>query len=614
MTDMLAHRGPDDENYYFTAEPQVNVGLGFRRLSIIDLSGGRQPMTTSEGRCHIVFNGEIYNFRELRADLEKRGRKLTNKSDTEVILHLYEIFGADCVLHLRGMFAFAIWDSKFKSLFMARDRVGKKPLFYALKGKSLIFGSEMKAVLASGEIERKIRTESIPLYLAYQFIPDPRTIFEKIYRLPPAHTLTADSKGDIRINQYWTLPQTPKHTMTVPEMEMETVGLLQEATRMRMISDVPLGAFLSGGIDSSAVVGWMAEASSKPVKTFSIGFEEQDFSELHFARMAAERFKTDHHEFIVKPETVDILPKLVWHYDQPFADPSALPSYYVARETRKHVTVALNGDGGDETFGGYLRYQADQIFSAFSHTPKPLRKALAWVLKETLPAFSSNRLLRRVLKAASVMGTDPLEFNFEIFSYFDQQSLLDIADGSLLSHAKENKVYNYFSALYGNTDSRDFIDQVLACDAHGYLPSCLLVKMDIASMANGLEARSPFLDHKVMEFAAKIPSGEKVGMTGGKKILKSALKGFLPDAILNRRKMGFGVPLAKWFRGPLAGYLEETILSSQARQRGYFKMDRVKNLIDEHKQGQRDNGYKLWALLTFEIWHQVYMDGSLNPQ
>ncbi len=571
-------------------------------------------MTTAEGRCRIVFNGEIYNYLELRKDLERRGRKLQTNSDTEVILHLYELYGADCVLHLRGMFAFAIWDSKFKSLLLARDRIGKKPLFYALKGKSLIFASEMKALLASGELEKKIRLESIPLFLAYQFIPDPGTIFEGIFRLPPAHTLTIDAKGDVRINQYWTIPRTPKHNMTLPEMEQETLAQLREATKIRLISDVPLGAFLSGGMDSSAVVGLMAQEMKEPVKTFSIGFEEDDFSELRYAKMIAERFKTDHHEFIVKPETMDILPKLVWHYDQPFADPSALPSYYVARETRKHVTVALNGDGGDENFGGYLRYQADRIFYTFALTPKALRKSMAFAIKNILPAFNSNRLVRRVIRAGSVMGTDPLEFNFNLFCYFDQDSLTDLADGALQNHMKGKNVYNYFSALYSDTDSKDFMDQVLSCDAHGYLPGCLLVKMDVASMANSLEARSPFLDHKLIEFAAKIPSKYKVKMNGGKWILKQALKDLLPDEILNRRKMGFGVPLAKWFKGPMSGYLQETLLSPKAKQRGYFKMDRIKTMMDEHHAGVRDHSYKLWALLMFELWHQIYMDGETIKQ
>lgn len=613
MADTLSHRGPDDESYFLTQESQVNVGMGFRRLSIIDLAGGRQPMTTREERCRIVFNGEIYNFPELRKDLEKRGRRLSTRSDTEVILHLYEIYGADCVQHLRGMFSFAIWDGKYKSLFLARDRVGKKPLFYALKGKSIVFGSEMKAVLASGEIEKKIRMESIPLYLAYQFIPDPRTIFEGIFRLPPGHTLTCDARGDIRINQYWILQQTPKHRMDLEELKTETVNQLREATKIRLISDVPLGAFLSGGIDSTAVVGFMAEEMSKPVKTFSIGFEEHDFSELNYARMAADHFRTDHSEFIVKPETIEILPKLVWHYDQPFADPSALPSYYVARETRKHVTVALNGDGGDENFGGYLRYQADRVFLAFSRAPRGLRRLASAVLEKTLPAFSSNRFLRRAVRAASIMGFDPLEFNFRLFCYFDQESLLDLAEGPLLSHVKEKNVYNYFSALYADTDSDDIMDRILSCDIHGYLPGCLLVKMDIASMANSLEARSPFLDPKVMEFAARIRSQDKVKMTGGKWILKEALKGFLPESILKRRKMGFGVPLAKWLRGPLKGYLRETLLGAKARGRGYFKMDNIEWMIDHHEAGTRDPSYKLWALLMFELWHRVWMDGDLKP-
>ncbi|HEV3029578.1 MAG TPA: asparagine synthase (glutamine-hydrolyzing), partial [Planctomycetota bacterium] len=371
MAACIAHRGPDDQDFWVSGEGPARAGLGFRRLAIIDLSGGRQPMASASGRTRIVFNGEIYNFKELRADLEKRGCKFNTRSDTEVILQAYETFGEDCVRRLRGMFAFAIWDDQKKSLFMARDRMGKKPLFYARKGQALYFASELKALLKSGEIARDVNLDAIPLYFAYQFIPSPMTIFSGVERLPPAHWLTCDAKGTIRTERYWKLPRMPHLTDDVPALCEELRSKLEEATRIRLVSDVPLGAFLSGGIDSSAVVGYMAKNSTTPVKTFSIGFEEQDFSELEYARKVAKHFATDHHEFVVKPDAAEILPKLAWHYDQPFADPSALPSYYVARETRKHVTVALNGDGGDESFGGYLRYQADRVFQSLSQLPKP---------------------------------------------------------------------------------------------------------------------------------------------------------------------------------------------------------------------------------------------------
>lgn len=615
MTGTLAHRGPDDDGFYFSGgesgdgKGPVHTGLGFRRLSIIDLSGGHQPMTTIDKKNWIVFNGEIYNFPELRKDLESRGCKFLTRSDTEVILHLYEIYGPDCVRHLRGMFAFAIWDSRKRSIFLARDRIGKKPLFYCKHGQTLYFASEMKSILEA-QVSRKINLHAIPLYLTYQFIPSPMTIFEEIHRLPPAHTLMCDEKGTLKVDRYWTLPRTPHLKSSVEEISEELRAQLREATKIRLISDVPLGAFLSGGIDSSAVVGMMAEEMSEPVKTFSIGFEESDFSELKFARLAAQRFKTDHHEFIVKPETAEILPKLAWHYDQPFADPSALPSYYVARETRKHVTVALNGDGGDENFAGYLRYQADRIFYALSTMPAPLRKLGAAAIQKTFSSWQGSHLSRRILRAGSLLGSDPQEFNFKLFCYFDGAALEPILDGPLLESSHARNPYHYFTALYEQSDCEEFIDQVLTCDAYGYLPDCLLVKMDIASMSNSLEARSPFLDHKLMEFAAKIPPKYKVKWNGGKWILKEALKDFLPAEILYRRKMGFGVPLASWFRGALKDFLRDALLSSCAKQRGYFKPEQIERLVDEHQSGRRDHGYKLWALLMFELWHHVYIDRS----
>ena len=615
MSDCIAHRGPDDEGFYASPAGPATVGLGFRRLAIIDLSGGHQPMTSASGRLRIVFNGEIYNYRELRMELEKRGCKFNTRSDTEVILNAYEVFGKDCVRRLRGMFAFAIWDEREKSLFLARDRAGKKPLFYARKGQALYFASEMKALLKSGEIARDVNLHAIPLYLAYQFIPSPATILSGVERLPPAHWLFCDAKGNLKTERYWTLPRAPHFEDDIPKLCEELREKLEEATRIRLVSDVPLGAFLSGGIDSSAVVGYMAKNSSSPVKTFSIGFEEQDFSELEHARKVAKHFGTDHHEFVVKPDAAEVLPKLAWHYDQPFADPSALPSYYVARETRKHVTVALNGDGGDESFGGYLRYQADLIFqSLFSHLPKPLRGSMAkWTL--SVPSsWQDKHLVRRIMKAGGLLASTPEEFNYRLFAYFDQSSMLEVLSGPALNYCREKDPYSYFADLYGRSDSPEFLDRVFACDTEGYLPDCLLVKMDIASMANSLEARSPFLDHELMEFAARIPPKLKVKWNGGKWILKEALKDFLPPEILNRRKMGFGIPLNKWFRGPLNGFLKDHLLSGPIRHRGIFQMRALEKLIEEHETGKRDHGYKLWALLMFELWAQVYLDNKGIPE
>ncbi len=613
MSDQLTHRGPDDEGFYLPAsQHKTRVGFGFRRLSIIDLSGGRQPMESADKSCCVVFNGEIYNFIELRADLEKRGRKFLTHSDTEVILHLYQVYGKDCVKHLRGMFAFAIWDDRKKQIFAARDRLGKKPFFYAKVGGALYFASEMKALLESDEISREVRQDSIPFYFTYQFIPSPRTIFKEIHRLPPAHTLICDENGALSIERYWTLKRLPPTKKSVDEICQELRHHLREATRLRLISDVPLGAFLSGGLDSSAVVGMMAQEMSQPVKTFSIGFEESDFSELEYARRVAKHFKTDHHEFVVKPNMAEILPKLAWHYDQPFADPSALPSYYVAQETRRHVTVALNGDGGDENFGGYLRYQADRLFHMASRVPKALRSPLAAAARSLPLSLQKNFYLRSLSRAGSVLDQSPEAFNFGLFCYFNQEAQEKLYDRPLANIIQLNPVQNYFDELYQTSDSEEWLDQVLHCDATGYLPDCLLVKMDIASMANSLEARSPFLDHQLMEYTARIPSSLKVKMNGGKWIFKKAMEGFVPDEILRRRKMGFGIPVNDWFRGPLKSFLKDHLLDSTARKRGYFKAEEVERLVSEHERGVKSHGYKLWALLMFELWNRVYVDKTIS--
>ncbi len=613
MAQTLVHRGPDDEGFYFSENQNptssIHCGLGFRRLSIIDLASGQQPMTTKEKRFWIVFNGEIYNFKELRADLEKKGCQFLTRSDTEVILHLYTLYGKECVQYLRGMFSFAIWDSKEKNLFLARDRVGKKPFFYAHTHSSFYFASEIKALLPAEEISKEINMESIPLYLAYQYIPGPQTIFKEILRVPPGHTLLCRANGKIEIERYWKVSRTPKLTGSIQDICEELRHHLRESTKLRLVSDVPLGAFLSGGIDSSAVVGMMAQEMSQPVKTFSIGFKEDDFSELSYAKMVADRFKTDHHEFLVQPLNADILPKLAYNYDQPFADPSALPSFFVSQQAKQFVTVALNGDGGDENFGGYLRYQVDRIFYTLSKIPAPLRVLISSSLKKIHSQMGDIPLLGLLARAGGALGASAGEFNFHLFSYNYFCSTPPYNNDPIFAEplqraAQKQNVYHHFEALYSESDSEEFLDQVLACDLHGYLADCLLVKMDIASMANSLETRSPFLDHKLIEFAARIPSQYKVKWGSTKWILKEALKDFLPKEILHRKKKGFGIPLARWFRGPLKEFLRETILSGAAKQRGYFKMAEVERLIQEHESGKRDHGYRLWSLLMFELWHR----------
>jgi asparagine synthase (glutamine-hydrolysing) len=610
MCSQLVHRGPDDEGIRSFGP----AGLGFRRLSIIDLKGGRQPMANEDETVWVVFNGEIYNFRELRSDLEAKGHQFKTSSDTETIVHGYEVWGDSVVEHLRGMFALAVWDARRKRLFLARDRLGKKPLYYAWLNGSLYFASEIKALLQVPDLGREVDLSAIDLYLSYQYIPSPQTIFKGIFRLPPASALACGPEGKIDIKKYWDLNFISKTAIRPEEAAQEIRRLLKEATRLRMVADVPLGAFLSGGIDSSAVVGTMAELSSRPVQTFSIGFEEKSYSELPFARLVAERFKTDHHEFIVKPDMMAILPRIIWHYDQPFADASALPSFFVAEETRRHVTVALNGDGGDETFGGYQRYGFESLFIRWSgRIPAPLRKGLALASQALPERWMGQRLYRRLKRALELSGETVGDVNLQLFCYFNQKEKARLYGPRLAPFLKPPGAPAYLRELYTASGSSDLLDQIFYADFHGYLPEDLLVKIDVATMAHSLEGRSPFLDHKLVEFAASLPSDWKVRGVTTKRILKESLRGFIPDPILNRPKMGFGIPLKEWFEGRYFNLLKDILLDQDALKRGYFREEALRTLLEEHQMGKRDHGYRLWALLVLELWHRMFIDKTLTP-
>ncbi|GAB4486959.1 MAG: asparagine synthase (glutamine-hydrolyzing) [Thermodesulfovibrionales bacterium] len=606
MTGSLAHRGPDDSGIYLKGR----AGLGHRRLSVIDLSPlGHQPMANEDGTLWIVFNGEIYNFPALREGLLGRGHVFRSKTDTETILHLYEEYGTECLRHLRGMFAFAIWDERTQALFLARDRVGKKPLYYRCGSGSFAFGSEIKAILEDDAVPRRPDLLAVHHYLTYQYVPAPWTAFEGIRKLPPGHWLLLKD-GEVTTRRYWTLPYLPKLALSTDELKEEIVSRLREATRLRMISDVPLGAFLSGGVDSSAVVACMAGLSDRPVKTFSIGFQEAAYNELRFARTIAERFGTDHTEFIVEPRAVDILEKIVWHYNEPFADSSAIPTYYVSKLAREHVTVILNGDGGDESFAGYGRYAA----LAFSQR-----------LHRFLPSSAACLLLRAIMPLPH--GKDPTNIVWRAKRFLQEYVKPDeTRNGHWLCHFSTDMKTGLYAPAFaeqaGRTDSfellyeryreveaSDFLDKTLYADVMMYLPDDLLIKVDVASMAHSLEARSPFLDHEFMEFAARIPSGLKLKGTTTKYILKEALRGMLPDGILFREKMGFGVPLDHWFRGDLKQMAYDTLLSERAVARGYFRPERVRQILDEHATGAWNWHSHIWNLLMLELWHRVFIDG-----
>ncbi len=628
MCDVLVHRGPDDEGMvfirgdeYFEVKnsselPPVDngfeVGLGHRRLSIIDLSEvAHQPMSNEDGTVWVVFNGEIYNFQDLRVGLNQNGHHFKSRSDTEVILHAYEEWGVECLSRFRGMFAFAIWDSNLKRLFMARDRLGEKPLVYFNGNGRFIFASEIKAILQDSDVSRKLNIFALHNYLTYQYVPSPDTIFEGIKKLPPAHYLLYDGSDNVRIEQYWKLNFSPIQNNY--EDLSEVCDLirteLEESVKLRLISDVPLGAFLSGGIDSSLVVGVMAKLSGRPVKTFSIGFEEKDFDELSYARLISNHFATEHHEFVVKPNAIEILPKLVWYYNEPFADSSAIPTYYVANLTKDFVKVVLTGDAGDENFGGYPRYLRSQWVARFTKIPEKLRKDL---LPNFLRAFSTlhwrEKTLNRLSDFMESLSTDQARNYAEQIKIFNGKEKEDIYTEDFRKRVEKINSLDFVLKKFEESGTEDLLEQLLYVDINSYLPEDLLVKMDIATMANSLEARVPFLDHKFMELVAGIPSHLKIKGSMTKFILKKAFSDLLPEAILKRKKMGFGVPVSRWFKKELKEYVYEILMDSRTLNRGYFRREGIERLLDEHIASRYDHSAKIWALLILEIWFRVFMD------
>jgi asparagine synthase (glutamine-hydrolysing) len=604
MNDAIRHRGPDEDGFYLNG----SAGLAMRRLAIIDLKSGQQPIHNADRSSWIVFNGEIYNYLELREKLEKLGHTFYTNSDTEAIVHAYDQFGADCPKHLRGMFAFAIWNERTQELFLARDRVGKKPLLYAEVNGQLIFGSEFSALLLHPDVSRDIQPEALDHYLSFMCIPAPLTAYRAIRKLEPGHWLRW-RKGEIETQRYWQPDFTKKLDIGEEEAGERTVAMLRDAVKVRLMSEVPLGAFLSGGIDSSAVVALMAQESSEPVKTFSIGFEEQDFSELHHARRIAEHVGTDHHEFIVRPDAVEILPILVEHYGEPYADSSAVPTYYVAKETRKHVTVALNGDGGDESFAGYERYIAMGITEKYRKIPPLLRESIIRRAVDLIPIDPSKRnkinSAKRLLEVVSRPGVHRY---MHWMSAFNERLKGPLYSDFFREQTSDADATGVLGAWFKRANGIGLVDALLLTDQMTYLPNDLLVKVDIATMAVSLEARSPFLDHHVIEFAASLPVNLKLRGLTSKYLLKKVLRKLLPSENLNRRKMGFGVPIGHWFRGKMQPFLREVILSDKALRRGLFKPEAVKQLVELHVRRERDYSHQLWTLLMLELWFNRFID------
>jgi asparagine synthase (glutamine-hydrolysing) len=599
------HRGPDAGGIWSDGI----CTLGHRRLAIIDLSeAGKQPLSNEDGTIWVTFNGEVYNFQSLRRELESLGHQFRTQTDTEVIVHAYEQWGTDCVKHLRGMFAFGLWDQRQQRLMLARDRVGKKPLFYAQFGQCFLFASELQGLLADKQVPRDTNYEAIDAYLTYGYIPAPNTAFQGIFKLPPAHWLTLDwkhGKPVIHTERYWSLAYTPKLTIGEDEASEILREKLTEAVRLRMISDVPLGAFLSGGIDSSIVVGLMAQLSGTRVKTFSIGFDDAAYDETAHARRIADKWNTEHHEFTVKPNAVEILPKLVRHFGEPYADSSAVPTFYVSQLTRQHVTVALNGDGGDESFAGYERYLGNQLAGRLNAVPGATRSAL--VLSQFIPnSLPQKSRLRSAKRFLSVAAAPMAERYMRWVGYFDVVAKPQLYSGEFLAQLNGARD-GWLGSLFREVGTLDPVDASMAVDVQSYLPFDLLVKVDITSMANSLEARSPFLDHEVMAFAARLPVSLKLRGGQLKYLLKRTFTDLLPTENVKRRKMGFGVPLGAWFRGELREMATDTLLSVRALQRGYFQRASLERLLSEHLNSKADHSFQLWNLLMLELWHQEFL-------
>ncbi len=607
MTDVIRHRGPDDEGQYRTDfqirppyESMPGIGLGFRRLSIIDLSTGHQPMCNEDESVWIAFNGEIYNYDYLRRRLEGSGHKFRTNSDTETIIHLYEDEGPDCFSHLNGMFAVALWDARRRRLVLGRDRLGKKPLVYRQDPGRLLFASELKSILQVPGLPREIDPSAIDEYLTYQYIPHPNTIFRGYKKLPPGHwAVWQDDK--LEVKPYWTPDFTFERRITAKQAIEQLQELLENAVKIRMRSDVPLGAFLSGGIDSSIIVALMQKLSAEPVKTFTIGFPVKEYDESGYAERVANHLQTHHTTLQVTPDAVEILPKLAWHYDEPFADSSAIPTWYVSELTRRHVTVSLSGDGGDELFAGYPRYRAVALAGMFDRMP-PMRSLIASRAWQMLPSSGRQKSFFRKAKRFSEALALPAERRYlDWISIFHEPRRAELYNDDFLACLTTDPAA-FIRSAWRRCQGRDAVTAASLTDLVTYLPCDLMTKVDIASMANGLEARAPLLDYRVVEFAASLPVGLKYRSGKGKWILREAFGHLLPAEVFTRKKMGFAVPLDYWFRNELRDLTRDTLLSDTAKSREFFRPESVRKLFDEHDQHYYDHSARLWALMMLEMW------------
>ncbi len=607
MTDAISHRGPDDSqtwsetSYRDAYGNPIGVALGFRRLSIIDLEGARQPMSNEDGSVRMVFNGEIYNYQVLRRRLEGRGHTFATDGDGEPILHLYEDEGTECFQHLNGMFAIAIWDANRNRCVLARDRIGQKPLYYSVKNNQLVFGSELKSLAAVDGICEEIDPAAIDEFLTYQYIPHPGTIWKGVRKLAPGHFAIFEN-GELTVQRYWNFDpsiETPIDQQAACERLRE---LLTDSVKMRMQSDVPLGTFLSGGIDSSLITAIASQQSQTPIRTFSIGFPVADFDETEYAAGVANHLGTQHQRFEVMPSGVDIVDKLVWHYDEPFGDSSAVPTWYLSELTKSEVTVALSGDGGDELFAGYERYRALWLSNKLQKL-FPVHKLPGLKLIQRMP--DSNRrssLLRKGKRFLEALDQPPARRYLNWLQIFPESLRASIYTDDFLATLPGDDPFDFLQSTWTHSTGRDLVTRASTADILSYLPCDLCTKVDIASMAHGLEVRQPLLDHHVVEFAASLPVHLKFRGKRGKLILQDAFGALIPKSIFTRKKMGFGIPIANWFRDELKPMVHDTLLSEDARITPFFRRESVAELVRAHENSEQNHGYRLWNLLILEKW------------
>lgn len=612
MVQSLEHRGPDDHGTHTetlqkdAAGVIPGVALGFRRLSIIDLEGGHQPISNEDGSVWMVFNGEIYNYLSLRKRLEGSGHTFRTNSDSETIVHLYEDLGTDCFEHLNGMFGIAIWDRNRRQLVLARDRLGKKPLFYQYRDKQLLFGSELKSLASSATFDRSVSPGAIDQYLTYQYVPHDNSIYQSTKKLSPGHFAVIQD-GTVQTQKYWKVDWNNEVEISEHEAAQKLDELLQDSIRLRLRSDVRLGAFLSGGIDSSLMVALSQQQLSEPLHTFSIGFHEVDFDETKYAQLVADWVRTEHHEYKVTPDAVSILDELVWHFDEPFGDSSSIPTWYLCKWTREHVTVALSGDGGDELFAGYERYRALWM-SRWLNRLIPAAPILGSSFVQNLPASNKQRSFVRRLQRFGEALNQPLARRYmNWLQIFPERMRAELYNDDFVATLPNEDPFEFFEAAWKNVGSRDLVSRSSLADLVTYLPCDLMNKVDIASMAHGLECRQPLLDYRLVEFAASLPSKHKFGLRYGKKLLRTAFDKLLPRQIWTRKKMGFGVPLGSWFQNELRALTEDRLLGDETRIHEYFRPDALRSLVSQHMDGKVNHCYRLWNLLVLETWLRRWM-------